>query len=279
MVKGYSETKYLLLFHISGGKLNVDSMISYFVDEQSKLKVYLFLDTPHMLKLFRNTLGEMGIIVPGFPNPATWSEFKMLYECIQEEGGIRLGNTITINHVHYTRHKMKVKYAAQILSRSTGNFLTFLRVDNGDIRFANSAATTYICHRVDEGFDILNSRNREAKGIKAPITKKNLEEKKDALNDFGDFLKSLKLASGTLISKSPRKTCIIGFCPTIMSTIGLAMEMLTREENPYEVFYTYFCQQDFLEHFFSRVRQRCGENNNPDHVQVSPNSMPYYVVY
>lgn len=248
--------------------MNIEKMISYFVDENSKLKVYVFLDTPHMLKLLRNTLGELGILVPGFQHPAEWATFEMLYACIQENGGIRLGNKMTINHVKYQRHKMKVKFAAQTLSRSTGDALTLLRVDIGDTRFANSDAASHLCHRVDEGFDILNSRNRNAKGSKAPITLKNLKEKEVILNDFADFLKSLRLASGRLISNGQRKTFVIGFCATIMSTIGLATELLTRDNKPYEVFYTYYTQQDFLEHFFSRIRQRCGENNNPNPVEV-----------
>ncbi len=133
-------------FFKSGANLSIDSMSSYFVDKNSNLKVYVFLDTPHMLKLLWNTLGEKGIIIPGFQDSAQWSVFKLLYSCIQEDDGIRLGNRITINHINYARHKMKVNFAAQIFSRSNGDALTHLRVDIGDSRFANSAATSYLCH-------------------------------------------------------------------------------------------------------------------------------------
>lgn len=121
---------------------------TFFVDENSKEKVYIFLDSAHMLKLMRNVLGEStGVLIPGYRQPASWTHIQALYDYIKD-ACLRPRNQITLNHVQYDRHKMKVVYAAQILSLSTANALDFLRT-SGVARFADSAATAELCRKID----------------------------------------------------------------------------------------------------------------------------------
>ena len=47
-----------------------------------------------------------------------WDLVRKLYN-VQEREGIRAGNRLTKSHIEYSNNKMKVKLAAQTLSRST----------------------------------------------------------------------------------------------------------------------------------------------------------------
>ncbi len=95
----------------------------------------------------------------------------------------------------------------------------------------------------------------------------NLAEKEKELKGLETFVRSLKFASGNLVSAGNRKTVVIGFTATIRSTIALAWDVLT-SENSLSHICTRLTQQDPLEHFFSMIRLRGGLNNNPTAVQV-----------
>lgn len=68
--------------------------------------------------------------------------------------------------------------------------------------------------------------------------------------------------------KSRRKTCIIGFVTTVHSICDLAKELFESKTESFSYFSTYLLQQDFLEHFFSLLRQHGGWNDNPSCLQI-----------
>ena len=226
-----------------------------------------------MLKLFRNTLAERGcIFVPGFEKPAQWSHLQDLFNW-EKENGFRAGSHLTAKHRHFKRYKMRVYLAAQLFSRSTADALDFLRIDLKIPEFADTAATAELCRRIDTAFDLLNARSPFAKGQKSSWDLENLEDKREQLLSFWSFCKELKLSSKQTLAHSQRKTCVVGFGTSIMSALGLAEILLKKEKNPLKKFYPYYTQQDFLEHFFSRIRQKCGSNSNPDVSQVIKKKM------
>jgi hypothetical protein len=137
--------------------------------------------------------------------------------------------------------------------------------------FADTAATSYLCRTMNDVFDLLNARRTESGNKKkCPWTIHNLEEKSSILTKFAQDMRQWKYGTtGQLLSKSKRKTCVLGFTAAIHSNLQIASTVLKREENHMSYFCPYLTQQDFLEHFFSRIRQKCGINTNPDFVQVN----------
>lgn len=69
------------------------------------------------------------------------------------------------------------------------------------------------------------------------------------------------------VKDGKRKTCVVGFHTTIHSIFDLAADLFSDKEFKLEKICTYFLLQDFLEHFFSLVRQHRGWNDNPTPVQ------------
>ena len=89
----------------------------------------------------------------------------------------------------------------------------------------------------NDGFDILNSNSHIARGLKAPITKDSFLSRKEKLLSFKQWLwdlKAISLKSGkmVIIRSSGRKTCIVGFGVSILSTIQLVENILFREWDP-----------------------------------------------
>ena len=90
----------------------------YFLNPYSNEKVYIILDPCHMLKLVRNTLGEIGIVSDGFGNQIRWDHIVELSK-IQTKYGLHVANKIRKKHINFQNEKMKVNLAAQVLSNST----------------------------------------------------------------------------------------------------------------------------------------------------------------
>ena len=66
----------------------------------------------------------------------------------------------------------------------------------------------------------------------------------------------------------PRKTFIIGFVATMKSTLEMANDMFSIDQNPFKYLLTYKFSQDHIELLFSCIRSRGGWNNNPNSLQL-----------
>ena len=71
---------------------------------------------------------------------------------------------------------MSVSLVAQTFSASVADALDFLGGDMAIDDFVGSQPTSEFIRKIDEAFDLLNSRNPFAKGNKAPVSSKNLPD-------------------------------------------------------------------------------------------------------
>ena len=84
------------------------------------LKVYVFLDPAHNMKLVRNVFestkfkSDSGVI--------SWDFIDKIH-AVQIETNLRAGNKLSSSHLNFKRQKMKVKLAAQTISKSTADAL------------------------------------------------------------------------------------------------------------------------------------------------------------
>ena len=163
---------------------------------------------------------------------------------------------------------MKVRLAAQTLSRSVANALDFLRVVAVDTRFADSAATSRFLKNVDALFDRLNASRFGGCGAKSAWTAETLDDIELELSSAVEYLSGLRTRSGQLLLNTRRFTAIMGFQCAAAGMVGIARRLLLREA-PFQFFLPYKCSQDHIEILFSILRRRGGWNNNPNVVQVS----------
>jgi hypothetical protein len=161
---------------------------------------------------------------------------------------------------------MKVAVAAQTLSNSVAADLMYLRQLKLK-QFENSEETAEFILKINNMFDILNSKSKFGKNFKRPIALDNLDEIQHDLLDTISYLKELKDSNGIKLINGPRKTFVLGFALSSKSILALAKRLLTRNHNKFEYLLTYRFSQDQLEMFFSKIRSRLGWNNNPNALQ------------
>ena len=104
---------------------NYDKMVVSFKHLTRPYNVYSILDACHYGKLSRNTLGEYGKFHSVSGHVISWEYIEKLCK-LQDDEGLSLANKISINHIKWQQHKMKVKYAVQTLSSSVAMVLKFL---------------------------------------------------------------------------------------------------------------------------------------------------------
>ena len=156
---------------------------------------------------------------------------------------------------------MNVELAAQLLSESIATSLEFC-LEEKIHGFERCEATINFIRIFSTLFDILNSRNLNAKGCKCPIQDKNNNIIQDFLVKAEVYVRSLKL-EGRDILKSNRRTGFIGFLYCIRSIQILYGNFVSSVGRPLKFLMTYKFSQDHIENFFGQIRSMAGHNDNP----------------
>lgn len=172
-------------------------------------------------------------------------------------------------HVKWQNNKMKVKLAAQTLSVSTADALTFL--ENMHIEnFHNIDATVTFCRNIDRIFDFSNTRNPFRKGFKSPIFPSNVDFFESVVVPIIKYLFSLKIQNQSnnlqFVHTINKKSFVIGFAIATKFVLSIA-KLLFHETPHFKYILSYKFSQDYIEILFSRFRFKFGSNNNPNILQ------------
>ena len=243
-----------------GANLDPENMRPFFNHpSDSTLRVYIFLDAVHMLKLVRNTLGSEKVLFSS-SGPICWRFIEELQN-LQEREGLKAGTKLSKRHILWDKNKMKVSLAAQTLSNSVAAAIDFCRDDLLLPEFQGSAATSEFIRLFDALFDLFNSRSLFGKQFKAPLSEENSPNWLSLFSEAVDFIKSLKKKDGIPVIYSRVKTGFIGFLSGIYAMQDLFEELVVH--GPLSQILTYKFSQDHLELYFAAVRSKLGANNNP----------------
>jgi hypothetical protein len=246
-----------------GVDFNIDNLKTFFPHPVTEKPVEVILDTCHMLKLIRNAFASSKVLYDSQGRTISWHYIENLVE-IQNKRNLHLATKIKNRHVRWVREKMNVKLAAQTLSRSVGKALRYLRESKeyGE-QFKGSEATEEFIYNINDGFDILNSKNKYGKGFKAGLNPTNKNKNFQRMDFIIDYLKGIKdNKNKKLMTKSQNKTGFLGFISTLISAQNLYTR-LVEEECKLDYLLTYKLSQDHVELFFSAIRGKGGFNNNP----------------
>lgn len=116
-------------------------------------KIYYIFDTPHLLKCIRNNLLSNDFIYEG--KRISWKYIEELYSQ-QKQKDLRLIPKVTEKHINPNNfQKMRVKYAAQIFSRSVFAAISVL-VSNHSLPEEAQYTADFI-EEINNIFDVLNS--------------------------------------------------------------------------------------------------------------------------
>jgi len=225
--------------------------------------IYVYPDPSHLIKLLRNTYGEKRELMHG-GNKILWEVIKKLEE-LQSLEGLRAANKLTKRHIQFYRHKMKVKLATQLFSRSVADALEMMQ-EGGNEEFEGAEETIKFIRFFDKLFDVCNSKHIRQLGWKKPINKDNWWEVSKFFDEADAYISELTFMEGgkeKKIVKSNRKSGFQGF-RACMKTLTHLYQNLCTGPNPTLVYLpTYKLLQDHLELFFGQIRGKGGYNNNP----------------
>jgi len=196
-------------------------------------------------------------------NVISWHNIVNLYE-YQKKNGYHLANKLTKQHIDFEKNKMKVKFAAQVMSQSVANaLLTLSEMNHPD--FLHVIPTVNYLKTFDRVYDIMNSRSLTQSFDKAPIQKKNSHSWKAVFDDTVSYICNLKTKNGTCVLYSPRYAAYLGWLVNIKTITQLYDYIVDTGDMNFMC--TFRLSQDPLEKFFSSLRMSCGYNNNPTKIQ------------
>lgn len=226
-------------------------------------KVYVILDAPHMLKLWRNCLGNRGTLFNN-EKKIEWKYFVSLVK-LQLENKINLGNKLTKTHLEFEDKKMNVRIAAETLSNSTADSIQFansvLKLD----MFKGSEETEEYFRVANNLFDIMNTKkNHGGKQFKRPICESTEREFNEYFEYARKYLRSLHIVeNGVRVSVFASKcyTPFFGFNYNTFSFMGIYSNYIKPQNSE---FFTFSVSQDHVESFFGCIRRMNGCNDNPN---------------
>ena len=160
--------------------------------------IFVILDAAHLIKLVRNTLGDLKTIISKNGEAIRWYFVQELYN-LQTEEGLHLANKLRRRHVEYNKYKMKVNLATQTISDSVASSIDFSRTHLKLKQFVKSEATTEFLRVFDSIFDVMNSRSPFGKYSKSPMRRTNEKYWQKILSDSESYISTLRYEDGTLV--------------------------------------------------------------------------------
>lgn len=238
---------------------NFDPVIRTPVDNT---EVKVILDACHVIKLMRNYLKSEGTMIDSQNRKIEWAHLVALEECRVKNDLVT--HKLTKEHI-CVDNKMKVRLAAELLSKSTASSLKFLR-ENGQPGFENCEGTEEFCERMNDFFDIFNTgykdtlQNNNNNIFKTPLNIDSGNEIFKCLDETAEYVKKLKFQN-TNVLDSTKKTGFLGILINIHNLKAIYSELIVTSK--LESIPTFHLSQDPLESFFGRVRSKCGFCTNP----------------
>jgi len=148
----------IFMASLLGVNLNYADLKPHFKHPITEKDVHVVLDPCHMVRLIRNCLGDWGLLFDKNNRPIKWIYFKNLVD-LQNVTGLHAATKIRSRHIYYHREKMKVRLATQVFSNSVADALEYCCKYLKNNLFENAEPTIEFCRRINNIFDLLNSRN------------------------------------------------------------------------------------------------------------------------
>lgn len=234
------------MFNMLGARLDPDIQPSFPHPCDSDVPVFAVFDVCHALKLTRNALRCMKVMIDDNDDPIEWMYIERLQ---QMQTSLHLSNKVHIN------------WNIQTLSSSIANALEYCRTVLDLPEFAGSAATERFIRKFDRLFDVFNSQNHLGKGFNAPMRRENEKYWKPFLNSMDLYIRGLRDSSLKSILLTPCRTPFMGWLLDIYSIAGVYDTTVSQTA------LRYLCTHRFslnnLEVFFSAVRACGGFDGNP----------------
>uniref|UniRef100_A0A2A4J5S8 THAP-type domain-containing protein n=1 Tax=Heliothis virescens TaxID=7102 RepID=A0A2A4J5S8_HELVI len=237
-------------------KVSKDNPYFLFNDQ----KIYYIFDVPHLIKCIRNNLLTHNFVCDD--KKISWEYIELMYSS-QKENMLGLIPKLTDAHINpNTLQKMRVKYAAQVFSRSVYATMNVL-IANKTLP-EEAKATAEFVEKINNLFDVLNSITVNS----ANKYKNSFSQKIYQINVFDDAVETFSRLRAIDSRKGTDNTNRIKTFKNLQITVN-AITMLFKDlkKEGFKYLFTRRLNQDCLENFFGSVRQQGGNCRNPTAIQ------------
>jgi hypothetical protein len=270
--------------HILGAALLDSDRLKVTIDKTNVVHepIFVVFDTSHLIKLARNTLGDLQLLWTEDGRRIEWNHIMEL-EKLQSAEKLHLANKLTKQHVQYTKQKMRVYLATQVLSASVADAIEFCDKDLKLRQFSESDGTCEYLRIFNMAFDLLDSKVNFSRGTKMPLKMDNktiwtghfeqIEKYVRGLHHVNPSIPHAPSESGAKRLKRDmrvvagvRKKGFLGFLINMKSYSSIFEKYV--EEKQFLVYLLgHKLSQDHLESLFGTIRSSLGLNNNPTVIQ------------
>lgn len=249
-----------------GAKLNYKNL-KVTIDKKNVMGIPIFAtpDVCHLMKLVRNCFGSYQVFKDLNGDTVSWVFIEELQK-LQEAEGLVLANKLRRKHVMWTKDKMRTSLAVQLFSNSVADAIDYCRESLKLKQFVGSEGTTLFLRKMNNLFDVLNSKSKFGKDLKSPLKKENGEHFKKLFEDSADYILGLTVPNGKNLVDTPRSKAFVGLLVMMKSVSKMYDVYVLTGQLSY--FLTFKLSQDHLETYFSSIRASLGGNNNPTTIQV-----------
>lgn len=256
-------TKNVALFK----QMNVSMERPYYSNRTGN-KLFVFVDTPHLIKSLRNNLLDSGYIVRG--QPVTAAPIIKIVEA--QHADIKIAHKLTKDHFPPPRHvrRQKVSLAAQIFSNSTSAGirrlvqLSKLKPNTYNRMPLESEATADFLKQINDYFDIMNvyKCDHDSRPTKRAYGFRDaLERQNEVLVDVHNTIMNTRRIGWTALLP-----CQKGVLQNIRGLMGLLDYLRSSSDLTYII--TRRLNQDELERLFGYLRSKGGGlNDHPSALQ------------
>lgn len=250
-------------FYSFANKMHVSIERPYFFVNGEK--IYYVFDAPHLLKSTRNNFFKYK-----FEILDSTTDKRFLDDFYKADQGLnRCAPKLTEAHINPGPfHKMKVRYASQVLSATVAaGMRSCIKCNTLPIA---AETTAHFIENMDKLFDILNSKPKSEGGKEFNLPFKNSIKQKNHLIMMLNVFKNMRIIESKIINGittnidvTQRMKFINGWQITIKSLLQLWDDI----EKPQYFLCTYRLNQDCLENLFGNFRNQNGNNVNPTPIQ------------
>jgi len=226
------------------------------------LKIFVFADASHLIKLARNNLFDSGFIVDG----------QLLTKQILEElvalNSNELKIAFNLSKVHLAvkgNQRQSVKLAAQVFSNRNAKAIKFCG-ERGLLTNTNWRVMSKVISIFNDWFDVLNSQGKFGKHSGSRAYGVDLQKQDIILNEMDNLINDMRI---------PKKKSMLPFQKGILLTnqslrqlLQYLKETFWTEEFKIEYIIIRQLNQDVLENFFSYIKAMGSAHDHPAPVEL-----------
>lgn len=224
---------------------------------RNDLKVFVFADAPHLLKLLRNHFLDKGFIWKG-----KIVDKEILFKLLSiNAGDLKISHKITTYHLNVQgSERQKVLPAAQVLSNTIASAIEWCGRKSYllDLPYQEAAYVIRLCN---DWFDVFNAKCKYGKHTGKNAYGINIEEQNVILNNMMSFINETRIGKHKTLL--PFQKGILVSIASLQQLLLYLQEQYSTSDFPITYLITYRLNQDLLENLFSFLRSIGCANDHP----------------